>query len=524
MTESMSSIQAPAAASDPALRASWAGRQLLLFGALYLAAWTLGAAFIPRAMHLDSIEQVVWAQSWQWGYYKHPPLPSALMHALNLAFGGPSQALTAFAAQGCSVVAMIYVWLLARCMMPPRIAIIAVVLDSLLSYHTINALTLNHNTVSLPFTAAALYHFYRAVCTDKRRHWLALGVAAGLAMLTKYSAVLALAGLLAVVLAQRLWTDRRVLRGLALSLLVFALLLLPHVHWLFVNNFPPIHYAEHQLDSSAGRFHVLLGFLINQASRVSVMLLMAWVLVRWSDPAQVTPGTRTPATARERFDRRYLAITLWTPLVLAVAPALLRGDALDSNWVSAYFLTAGPLLAHRYFRGNRDPSLLPRTWKLTALAQVGIFVIFFAGAAVVPEIVGRNARFNFPSRELAASAQALWRAHASGPLRIVVSDTWTGGNIALHLRPEPMVFMDHDRRKTPWLSDEDVRRCGALVLVPREKSTNPAYAPLYREAIAQGQTQLDWGFGKRGVVVHYVWAVIRPADDGRLCRFKSELP
>ncbi|MBS0316091.1 MAG: glycosyltransferase family 39 protein [Proteobacteria bacterium] len=518
----MSSIQAPAAASDPALRASWAARQLLLFGVLYLTAWTLGAAFISRAMHLDSIEQVVWAQSWQWGYYKHPPLPSALMHALNLAFGGPSQALTAFAAQGCSVIAMAYVWLLARCVMPPRIAIVAVVLDSLLSYHTINALTLNHNTVSLPFTAAALYHFYRAVRSGKRRHWIGLGVAAGLAMLTKYSAALALAGLLVVVVAERLWADRRVLRGLLLSLLVFALVLSPHVHWLFVNDFPTFHYAEHQLGSSVGRFHVLLGFLINQASRVSVMLLMAWVLAHWSDPAYI--GTAPPANARERFDRRYLAITLCVPLVLAIAPALLRGDALDSNWVSAYFLPVGPLIAHGFFRGNHDPTLIPRTWKLTALAQIGIFVIFFAGAAVVPEIVGRNARFNFPSRELAATAQALWRAHARGPLRLVVSDTWTGGNIALHLRPEPMVFIDHDPHKSPWLSDRDVHDCGALVLVPQGKSADPAYAPLYREAMAQGQTQLDWGFGKRGIVVHYVWAVIEPADDGRLCRFKSELP
>ncbi len=514
----MRTVEMPVAASVRPLAASSAARQLLVFGLIYLALWTVCAAFIPRAMHIDSIEQVVWSQSWQWGYYKHPPLPSALMRALNLALGGPSQALTALAAQGCSVADMIYVWLLARQMVQPRIAIVAVVLASLLSYHTINALTLNHNTVSLPFTAAALYHFYRGVVSGKRSHWLVLGLAAGLAMLTKYSAVLALASLLVFVIVQRLWADARVLRGLALSLAMFAVVISPHVHWLVLNNFPPIHYAEHQLQSSTDRFVVLLGFLINQASRVSVMALVAWLLYR---SGARSAGPAQPATERERFDRRYLLITLCTPLLLAIAPALLRGDSLDSNWVSAYFLPAGILLVHLFFRGNQNPFLLNRTWKLAALAHVGILVIFFAGAAVVPEIVGRNARFNFPSRQLADQAAAIWRAHESGPLRLVVSDTWTGGNVALHLRPEPMVFMDHDTGKSRWLDESDLSRCGALVLTAFAERASPAYATLFSRADASGEFSLDWGFGPRGKVMHYAWAVLGPVQDGSLCRFKA---
>ncbi|MGH8338472.1 MAG: hypothetical protein ACRETL_16970, partial [Gammaproteobacteria bacterium] len=67
----MSSVDVPAPAVAPSLSGSKAGQQLLLFGAAYLILWTICAAVIPRAMHIDSIEQVVWSQSWQWGYYKH---------------------------------------------------------------------------------------------------------------------------------------------------------------------------------------------------------------------------------------------------------------------------------------------------------------------------------------------------------------------------------------------------------------------------------------------------------------------
>ena len=98
--------------------------------------------------------------------------------------------------------------------------------------------------------------------------------------------------------------------------------------------------------------------------------------------------------------------------------------------------------------------------------------------------------------------------------------TWTGGNVALHVRPEPMVFMDHDTGKSRWLDDNDVRQCGALVLTFVANRAAPAYAPLFSEASASGEFSLDWGFGKRGVVMHYAWATLSPVQGGQLCRFK----
>ena len=46
------------------------------FIALHLLLWTLLPALSHRAPPWDNIEQLVWSQSLQWGYYKHPPLPT----------------------------------------------------------------------------------------------------------------------------------------------------------------------------------------------------------------------------------------------------------------------------------------------------------------------------------------------------------------------------------------------------------------------------------------------------------------
>jgi hypothetical protein len=102
----------------------------------------------------------------------------------------------------------------------------------------------------------------------------------------------------------------------------------------------------------------------------------------------------------------------------------------------------------------------------------------------------------------------------------VVADTWTGGNIALHLRPEPMVFIDHSLYKSRWLREDDITQCGALVLTTIAQRASPAYAPLFGRASATGEFLLDWGFGKQGKVLDYAWAVVSPVQGGQLCRFK----
>ena len=48
-------------------------RLTLAFIALHTVAWLLMAAISQRAPHWDNIEELVWIQSPDWGYSKHPP-------------------------------------------------------------------------------------------------------------------------------------------------------------------------------------------------------------------------------------------------------------------------------------------------------------------------------------------------------------------------------------------------------------------------------------------------------------------
>lgn len=497
-------------------------RYLFAFLAVYLAAWTLLAAWLPLSMDLDSTEQVVWSQTAQWGYYKHPPLPSLLLHILNTLFGGPSMGLTAFAAQGGNIIALIYVWLLAKRMLPARLAIVAVLITSLIGYHNFRAVVFNHNTVSLPFTAATLYYFYCAIRQPERLlMWLLLGIAGGLAMLTKYSAILILASVFVYIIWQRLWKNPLVIRGLLVSIVVFALVFSPNIIWLIEHDWLPFTYLDKQLTTSGGRLKLLGNFFANQGIRWWYTLLAVGLLIRIS-PRQVD-GLADDVSLSYDTDRRFLFIMLFTPLILAMMPLLIKGNSLNSNWVSAFFLPAGILLVQCFFRHYDEAQLLKNTQRLVWGIQLVILLIFFAGAVIYPDMKGRNARTNYPSQQLANTVLAIWREHQQQPLSIVIADNWLGGNVLLHVRPEPTMLIDNDPLISPWVNRQDVASCGALVLVSVEERALPTYAALFSTASATGTFALNWGHPPRGEVVQIAWAIQAPEPNQPPCRFNNHV-
>jgi 4-amino-4-deoxy-L-arabinose transferase-like glycosyltransferase len=491
-------------------------RQLFIFLSIYLVAWTLLAAWLPLSMDLDSVEQVVWSRTWQWGYYKHPPMPSLILYVLNHLFGQPSIGLTVFAAQGGNVVALIYVWLLAKRLLPHQLAIVAVLITSLIAYHNFRAFAFNHNTVSLPFTAAALYYFYCAIRQPERQLlWLLIGVAGGLAMLTKYSAILVLASFVIYILWERLWKNPLVLRGLLLSIVVFVLVFSPNIIWLVEHDWLPFTYLDKQLTTSGGRLELLGNFFANQGIRWWYALLAVWLLTR------ISPRHDTPVDEANNGDRRFLLFMQFTPLLLAMLPLLINGNSLNSNWVSAFFLPSGILLVHYLFRGYQQAQLLKNTSRLVWFIQIVILLIFFAGSVIYPAMSGRSARTNYPSQELADTVTTIWRDHQQQPLSIVIAENWVGGNVLLHTRPEPLLLIDNDTVISPWLTREDVASCGALVLTSIDDKSTPVYADLFNQAVAIGTFALNWGYAPRGKVMGYAWAILSPKPNAAPCRLTA---
>src|SRR5690606_35827987 len=112
------------------------------------------------------------------------------------------------------------------------------------------------------------------------------------------------------------------------------------------------------------------------------------------------------------------------------------------------------------------------------------------------------------------------------PLRLVASDTWLGGNIAIHQKPAAQVFVNASYADSPWLSPDHALDCGVLVVYKKrdpakqqelamrqQQSDDPpwdaALLRLYDQASWKGEDSLHWS-SEKSPVINLVWGIIPP--------------
>jgi Dolichyl-phosphate-mannose-protein mannosyltransferase len=482
-------------ASAPWPRIRWWQLHLLL-GAGQIVLWTLAAVFFYRSPEIDSTEQLVWSYALEWGYWKHPPLPSWILHAL-LAVGGPSVWLPFAATQACIAVALLLTFGLGCEVMQPRRALIAVALTSLVAYHNVGGDSYNHNTVLLPFQAGMTWLFFRATRRQSWPLWIATGAVAGLAMLVKYVALLPIAAALLIMVADRTLHTRRVVVGLLLATGAAGLVVAPHLRWLIANDFLPLRYAREVSEALPGLAATLVavtGFAAIQVVRLlpfAVGLLFALRTTPTVETAALPDG-KSPTMAPR--DRLFVTIAGTAPLAITMAAGMFTETALQARWGTNAFLLAG-LLAMAWLDRTDSDAMLRRCIAFAVVAQVALCLGQTLTKTVVAERWGRGTRANFPGDVLAADAADVWSLHAAGPLRLVVADIWLGGNIAAHRRSPLAVLIDGDRTKSPWVGARDVDGCGALVLDGSQIDGSvpiPAIEALLQHASASGTWRLPW--------------------------------
>lgn len=80
---------------------------------LFSAVWLGLLVTVALSPPMDSIEQLVWSHSLEWGYYKHPPLPTWLL-ALPARLSGYSALTTAVLGAACTLTSALIFWNLIR--------------------------------------------------------------------------------------------------------------------------------------------------------------------------------------------------------------------------------------------------------------------------------------------------------------------------------------------------------------------------------------------------------------------------
>jgi len=451
----------------------------LLAVALCALIWSVLPIILLSAPPGDNVEQLNWSHAWQWGYFKHPPLPTWLLRAAITVFG-PSAGLTYVLAMACVALALILVWLAAREVLAPREALAALLVSTANYYLMGRGSILNHDTAMLPFVALSAWSVLRIARGAGWSMWLVLGLAQAFGLLTKYQMGLTVIANAVALLAAGAHRQPRFLRHVALAAAATLLPLGPHVIWLFDHHFSTFQYAGENLLADVDpeqRLGVGLGFLAQQVVRLAPALL-AIALARWfaraiSDGAAAAPPDAS--AAGPNIAAAMLAVLALLPLAGVLVLTVLAGVAAQNHWGATSTLLIPLLLVTRVrLSGSRA---LASAAAATALCHVGAIVWNVAVWRIDPAPTHR-----FAARSLAALAQSYWSQHENGPLRYVLGPEWEAGAVALYLPGHPELLPNTGSRIFPRFMRAEIAQCGALVIGRPNQPLVPQIPVLHGEA------------------------------------------
>ena len=463
--------------TDPASRAGARprdafGRFELALG-LWALAWLAWLALTSESPPVDNAEQLSWVRSVEWGYYKHPPLPTALLWPLVQLFG-----LHEWVSYAAAALLTLSAIMLGRCLTVELIgrqcANLATLGTLCIGYYSHRLAYFNHDSVLLLCGVAAAWFCWRAFADRSMSAWVGLGIALGLGALAKYQVAVAAGSVLAYWALRQGWRDELHRRGLGRAAAIALLIFSPHAIWFVTHDFLPLQYAwshSHGAQLSLAQCSVgVLRWIGDQLSQLAGALVLGGGLLllarrrRRAGHAMWMPF-RPGAQALP-----FLLCFGLLPLGAMPCIALVMGASLHRNWGSAYmpFTCAALMLC----AGRR---LWPQvTWRDALCGFAAVQLVLAALLLAPPDAKGptlnQHRSHRFSSQWVADEIGPPARRLLGSDIRVIAGRQRLASVLALRLAERPLVLIDGRYELSPWMPQDMSRVCGILWVGGRDET------------------------------------------------------
>ena len=400
---------------------------------------------------LDPTEMVAWGRALDFGYHKHPPLPSVIVIGLlkfmnvNLAVFVSSQMVIVFTALG--------VWVLAKKYVSESSAVLAVALLYVLPYTTWISPEWNHNIVQMPFWVWSIIAF-QWICDSKGKNISAYALLAGVSAIGLYGKYSMGILYISLFLYAVLWC-RYILRfwGMAVFTVIFVGVLTPHILWLQDVSFLPFTYAQEQFAKSSvwGGLGSFWGALIASLLFVFLGILIAHRKAKYRS-LSVPLG-------------HFLVYITIMPLVVVTVVVVLFDISIHSRWGYAFLSTAPLMLLWLCEkRGYRLSTLWGVLW---------VVIINSSVAGYYAHYYTKNYnRGHYPARPIAHEIQLIWYENMGTKLSYVAGNQWTAGTVSAYAPHRPKLIVNNDVGINHSIDFKHVQQTGYMYIWRPDETPN----------------------------------------------------
>jgi hypothetical protein len=245
-------------------------------------------------------------------------------------------------------------------------------------------------------------------------------------------------------------------------LLVFGLVITPHIIWLFQHDFVTVNYALERISSNPTWFHHInyaASFAWEQFAVFLPPLCLAGILMLGRSPALQKPRLEISA-----FDQQFLLYLGLGPILLTVLLSALTGIKLRAGWGEPLLSLWGIMLI-----ATLQPAVTTQKFYRFTGVMLSLWIVTLSLYAF--NLSRGTSSANFPGSIMAKSLTKEWHDTYHCPLLYVAGPRWMAGNIAFYSTDHPAVYIDYNQKLSPWIDEARLKSAGGIfVWNPDEES------------------------------------------------------
>ncbi|MDC3062382.1 glycosyltransferase family 39 protein [Candidatus Pelagibacter sp.] len=399
-----------------------------IFVLSHLIIWTLTPSLTNKNLPLDTIEHLAWGSNLDWGFNKHPPMVAFVLEFFYQIFGSQDWAYYLLS-QIFLVIAFYYVFKLAcEILENLKLALIAVLLLVSIYFYNFTTPEFNVNVCQLPFWSLVVYYSWKIYSSQEIKFLdcFLVGLFSAIGFLSKYLFLYLLVSidLLFIYLIFFKKTKKFDFKYL-ITIEVFIVLLVPHLIWLFNNDFITITYGLNRtgLESSSILDHISnsVFFLSKQIGILIPFFFLIWLLAK---------RIKFKLNIKDK-KLMFLLFINFMPIILMFLTSLITGSKIRTMWMTPFYLFFGVLFLY----------LLKSQINLKKINSFlyGFLFLFFLSPVLYSyvSLSQTDKRTDYPGKEISIKIQYVWDQDFDKEIQFVTGDEWKAGNLSYHLKSRP---------------------------------------------------------------------------------------